>query len=96
MKVTMKKMKCLSLACSFLFLAGCSMKPAGEPPLGFGNSVRQNIAAQTVNPDAPNTDDAPYHEGTRTSIAQHRYITDKVEKPGTTTTSSLQGSGGGK
>ena len=86
----------LSLLLSFLLLTGCAGGTAGEPPPHFGNSVRQNIAAQVVNPDAPEDDEAPSHEGTRTTIAQQRYMVDKVEKPSATTTSSVQGSGGGE
>jgi len=87
----MKKTTYVALALSLFLLVGCST--AGEAPPHFGNSVRQNIAAQIINPDAPDTNSAPVHEGTRTSVAQGRYISDTVEKPETTTTSSMSSGG---
>jgi hypothetical protein len=51
----------------------------------FGQSVRQNVAVQTVNPDAPSSD-VLEASGARAALAQQRYRTDKVEKPESATT----------
>lgn len=45
----------------------------------FGQAVRQNIAAQTVNPNAP--EGTLTASGARTAKAIERYEDDKVEKP---------------
>lgn len=51
-----------------------------ETEARFGDSVRQNIAAQTVNPDAPG-EEALTASGARTAIAQKRYEENNVKKP---------------
>jgi type IV pilus biogenesis protein CpaD/CtpE len=53
----------------------------------LGQSVRQNIAAQTVNPSG--SSEAVVASGPRTAQAVKRYQTDTVEQPGGAT------SGGG-
>ena len=83
-------------------LAGCSHQvglpdfyPA-ETEARFGDAVRQNIAAQTVNPNAP--DGELTASGARTAIAQERYEEDKVEKPSSASTlrvTSQENSGSG-
>ena len=61
----------------------------------FGQSVRHNIAVQTVNPDAPSSD-VLEASGARAALAQQRYRTDKVEKPaGAATLKSTTESGSG-
>jgi hypothetical protein len=83
------------------FAAGCaSDRPVGLPPDNFGEAVRFNAAAEIVNPTAP-MDKAPLtYNGERASLAQQRYLTDTVEAPAETTTSSIPsassgGNGGG-
>lgn len=78
----------LTLSVTSLLLMGCSHEEAGKPPMNFGNSVKQNIAAQIVNPDAPNTNRSLVHNGSRTVLAQERYVSDKVEAAEAETTSS--------
>ncbi len=60
----------------------------------FGDAVRQNIAAQTVNPNAPVSDGVPA-SGARTAIAQDRYEKDEVEKPVTENTRKSNNNAGG-
>src|SRR5690349_21666860 len=61
----------------------------------FGQSVRHNIAVQTVNPDGPSSD-VLEASGARAALAQQRYRTDKVEKPvGAATLKSTTESGSG-
>lgn len=74
-------------------LAGC-MSPVGISDPNFGNSVRETVAAQTVNPDAPTTDTIAY-DGARATLAQGRYKTDTVEKPKRVDSQSSGGSGSG-
>ncbi|HEY7800155.1 MAG TPA: hypothetical protein VIA80_15420 [Hyphomonadaceae bacterium] len=45
----------------------------------FGNAVRQNIAAQTVNPQGSSADVAS--SAARAAKANQAYLTDRVEKP---------------
>lgn len=73
-------------------LAGCSRDPqAGMPPPHFGNAVNQNIQAQLVNPDAPESDEAPYYNGERAAMAQRRYVGDRSEAANASVTSSIGG-----
>lgn len=66
-------------------LGGCAHEAglpdfyAEETEAKFGEAVRQNIAAQVVNPDAP--EGVLTASGARTALAQERYEEDKVEKP---------------
>lgn len=80
------------LGFSLLSLASCtSMNEAGEPPHYFGNAVEQNIAAQIVNPDAPEENTAPEHVGARIAVGQARYVIDKVDHPKEVRTSDVGG-----
>jgi type IV pilus biogenesis protein CpaD/CtpE len=54
----------------------------------FGDSVRHNIAVQTVNPTPTDTDVTV--SGQRAATAVDRYRNDKVEKPAETGTLSIQ------
>lgn len=79
----------LSLSVSSFLLVGCmSLEEAGAPPPGFGNSVKQNIAAQIVNPDALEEGRSLTHSGERAVVAQERYVSDKVEEAVAESTSS--------
>ncbi len=92
-----------SLVVVAISLSGCAHEVglpdfyAAETEAKFGDAVRQNIAVQTVNPNAP-TGEALTASGPRTAIAQQRYEEDDVEKPATTSTlrsATQSGSGGG-
>jgi len=87
-----------SLAILALTLQGCADRPIGLEYPGFGDAVRTNMAAQTVNPMAP-TDRSPLTtEGQRAALQQNKYTTDTVEKPldvGTLQAASGGGGGGG-
>lgn len=52
----------------------------------LGQAVRQNIAAQTVNPSG--SSEAVVTDGSRVSAAVKRYQTDTVEQPGASTGST--------
>ncbi|MGN7932788.1 hypothetical protein [Sphingopyxis sp. 22461] len=63
--------------------------------ISFGNSVRQTMAAQVVDPDPQY--DGPDHttDAAKTAAAVNRYRTDAVKQPETiSTTKSQSGSGG--
>ncbi|HXI87090.1 MAG TPA: hypothetical protein VNH64_06500 [Parvularculaceae bacterium] len=63
----------------------------------FGQSVKQNIAAQTVNPDGSDADVEA--NGARVGKANDAYRADKVEKPrstGTTVSVKQSNQGGGQ
>lgn len=64
---------------------------------GYGNAVKQNMAAQVVNP-APQYEGPALSSGARGAVAMERYNTDKVEKPAQqrTTTVGASSGGGGK
>lgn len=84
---------------SLIALSGCAHEVglpdfyAAETEAKFGDAVRQNIAAQTVNPDAPEGELTA--SGARTAIAQDRYEKDDVEKPKGASTLRVTASGGG-
>lgn len=60
--------------------AACA--PVDQPSPEFGNAVRQNIAAQVVNPDPYPADmPAPEFDGERTRDSLQRYRDDKVKRP---------------
>jgi hypothetical protein len=80
----------------FLFLTGgCAQIEAGQGSPSFGDSVRQNIAAQVVNPDAAENKGAPVYSGERAALAQKRYLLNTVEKVEAPATSSIGGTSGG-
>ena len=84
----------IALSLPLLAASACTNEEVGAPPSYFGNAVEQNIAAQIVNPDAPEINEAPIHVGGRAAIAQQRYLLDEVEKPTATKTSDSEQSGG--
>jgi hypothetical protein len=85
----------LSLISALFLLAGCGGE-AGLGPAQFGNSVRQNIAAQVVNPDGAEEDGSLTYNGERSALAQKHYTMDTVEKAKAPKTSTVAGGGGGK
>lgn len=60
----------------------------------LGQAVQQNIAAQTVNPQG--SSEPVVASGARTAKAVAAYNADKVEKPKSAGTMSIQNSGGGQ
>lgn len=69
-------------------------------PHDFGNSVRANIAVESVNPNAPATNEPPVAQGERMGLAQDRYAKGKTIPPAdpellTGGTGSSSGSSGG-
>ncbi len=83
-----------------LLVAAAAMLPglAACTPIdaGFGDSVRTNMAVQTVEPDPAY--DGPWEEasGAKTAAAVERYRTDKVKQPkGIRTTTGITGGSGG-
>lgn len=80
----------ISLSFCSLLLAGCMPHDeAGKRPIDFGNSVKQNIAAQIINPDAAAENSYPItYDGERAVRAQERYASDKVEETNIESTSS--------
>jgi type IV pilus biogenesis protein CpaD/CtpE len=89
--------KTLALTFSAIALSACAS--SGEIGLNddfdtnatFGQSVRQNIAAQIVNP-TPSTEPVQA-SGARVAKAVDAYEKDKVEKPRPPGTLSIQSSG---
>jgi type IV pilus biogenesis protein CpaD/CtpE len=73
--------------------AGTRDGEAGDYSASFGLSVRQNIAAQTANPEAP-TADTFGADGTRVTEAQRRYKADEVESPKSSNTMESASGGG--
>ena len=90
----MKKISLVSLI-SLLALEGCAVdQPVGLITPQFGESVRNNIAIQTVNPEGPRDNGALTTDGRRAAIGQGRYVADMVEKPESVGTQSNQQGGG--
>lgn len=82
-----------TLACAVL-LTGCSTTDRiGLNHVEFGNAVKQNIAAQSVNPNAPIDDSAIEANGERAALAQTRYVTDQVEEPEDISSRAAAGTG---
>jgi hypothetical protein len=77
-------------------MAGCSDRLAlNQEPSTFGNAVRHNIEAQTVNPmPQPAAGPIPM-DGSRAAGAMERYQTDHVKQPRSLqTTTVIQGGSG--
>lgn len=95
-------MKHLVTTVSAAALLGACANQIGEPDYFseqtqevFGDAVRQNIAAQTVNPDAP-TRTGLERGGARAGLAYERYLKDEVEPPAGVETSSTDSSDEGE
>ena len=68
-----------------VLLAGCTPTDAT-----FGNSVRQTMAAQVVNPDPQYDSAIPSTEAAKAGAAVDRYRNDKVKKPDTIRTTDTK------
>jgi hypothetical protein len=77
-------------------LSGCSMDNQTPMAEDFGNAVRHNIRAQTIDPEpAHATAGAPALDGHIAGGAYTRYATDKVKQPRPEKTSGGSGGSGG-
>lgn len=85
--------KTTSALIALLALGACASELGlTEGGARLGDAVRQNIAAQTVNPQGSSADVVA--SGARTSKAVQAYNADTVEKPATPGTMSIQSGGG--
>jgi hypothetical protein len=76
-------------------LASCAESRLRLAP-DFGESVRQDVAAQVADPDAHYAGvPAPGSNGMRTSLAQQRYDRDHVATPASTSVATSTGGGDG-
>ncbi len=77
-----------------LALGACATETGayGDASGVFGDAVRQNIAAQTVNPQGSSADVAA--SAARAAKANQAYVADKVEKPAPVGTSQSSASTG--
>lgn len=93
MKISIKHL--LFISVSLPLLSGCSATEAGQGPVYFGSAVRQNIAAQIVNPEAAeNNSRVLVYSGERAALAQKHYVLDSTEKARAPKTSTMSVSGG--
>lgn len=80
----------IGAAAAALTVAGCT-----PTDITLGNSVRQTMAAQVVDPDPQYEGAGPSTDAAKAAAAVKRYRTDTVKKPDTiSTTKSQSGSGG--
>ena len=71
-----------------LALAACTT-PANTPRPEFGQAVRNNMAAQIIDPNPPETMELPPSDGVRRALMIQRYQADEVETPALPTTTTL-------
>jgi type IV pilus biogenesis protein CpaD/CtpE len=71
-----------------LVLAACTT-PANTPRPEFGHAVRNNIAAQIIDPQPPADMALPPSDGVRRSLMIERYQADEVETPPLPVTTTL-------
>jgi type IV pilus biogenesis protein CpaD/CtpE len=81
-----------------LLLSGCADVAAMDRDYrdaeNFGHAVREDLAAQIVNPDPTWKGPPPPYSGARTALAQTAYRSDTVKQPTSLATSTVIGSGG--
>jgi hypothetical protein len=81
--------KTLALLALPLLLTSCASQD-----LGFGETVKQNIALQVINPDPQYKDETvPGASGDHAAQATERYREGKVTQPPPTVTSTLSATG---
>ena len=71
-----------------LVLAACNT-PANTPRPEFGQAVRNNMAAQIIDPNPPADMALPPSDGVRRALMIQRYQADEVETPPLPVTSTL-------
>ena len=77
-----------------LAVAACNT-PADTPPAEFGEAVHNNMAAQIIDPQPPESMALPPADGNRRALMISRYQHDKVEEPREPTTSTIKIDTGG-
>jgi type IV pilus biogenesis protein CpaD/CtpE len=70
----------LTVLCAGLLLVACNT-PANTPRPEFGQAVRNNMAAQIIDPQPPEDMALPPSDGVRRALAIQRYQADEVEPP---------------
>lgn len=76
----MKLFPVLTLSVALTGLASCDT-PREHLAEGFGNAVRQNMAAHIINPEGLRADEIPAHDGARAMRAHDRLVTEKQTAP---------------
>jgi type IV pilus biogenesis protein CpaD/CtpE len=71
-----------------LVLAACTT-PANAPRPEFGQAVRNNMAAQIIDPNPPEDMALPPSDGVRRALMIQRYQADRVESPQLPVTTTL-------
>ena len=71
-----------------LALAACTT-PANTPRPEFGEAVRNNMAAQIIDPNPPEDMALPPSDGVRRALMIQRYQADEVETPPLPVTTTL-------
>lgn len=90
----MRTVNAIAIAVTLLGLAACS--EPGQPGPGFGEAVRNNMAAQIIPPPLRAEPYEPTDlNGARAEDAFTRYETGKVTQPATTATTTTGATGGG-
>jgi type IV pilus biogenesis protein CpaD/CtpE len=78
----------LTLLLAGLALAACDT-PVNTARPEFGEAVRNNMAAQIVNPEPPESMEPLPSDGVRRALMVERYQADEVETPRIPTTTTL-------
>ncbi|MDP3869325.1 hypothetical protein [Phenylobacterium sp.] len=93
--MTLRTSTTIALAFAALALGACVSAQGNLSP-DYGQSVKQNLAAQIADPDASyRRDTPPAAAGARTNLAQDRYNKGKVIPPTAASASRVGGSGAG-
>lgn len=87
----------MNIEVRFITLAGFVLLLGACTPtdITFGNSVRQTMAAQVIDPDPQYADAVPATDGTKAAEAVKRYRSDKVKQPDQIRTTNTQTGQGG-
>lgn len=91
----MKRIDLVLVLVPVLGLGACDIAPQATLTPGFGDTVRHNIAAQTVNP-APPPETPTMGDGKRAGAAWQRYSDGQVRQPPRLGTSDVTQGGAGK
>lgn len=92
--MTLRTSTTIALAIAALALGACVSAQGNLSP-DYGQSVKQNLAAQIADPDASYRRDAPpAAAGARTNLAQDRYNKGKVIPPSAASASRVGNSAG--
>lgn len=92
--MTLRTSTTIALGFAALALGACVSAQGNLSP-DYGQSVKQNLAAQVADPDAAYRRDAPpAASGARTNLAQDRYNKGKVIPPAAASASKIGNSGG--